>query len=511
MDIGNYFKGDAPSVNWSGVVENTIPENFEVLEKTGIDVSQIESLNQLKAQMNSLIDSEELTNSSVNNTSDLEVRNQQLDKFLQNEKNRNEELNLKLLEHNSLIEELKIQISKLQIENSTKVTMEIGPIQEQLQSHIQTIGILVGEKAELTASLTQYKNMAEEKSGEVEELQSRLGASRHRVQDLEKEMIRLKSSRETTDESHQKISSEIDRNNQEISRLNKINENISDEISELKQKLFLKNKSFNELQEELDRKKSELNISHLRVEQLSSGDVTSVDSQIENLAQQRIAYEQQIIELQKMVQQLGTERDQANGQYQNYVQQLNKEVNFFKEKNMEFTEENDRLLKREESLVKHMSELEKQLQQHMSRQKSEISEVNDKTGTGEEDLKVLNDKLIKIEYERDDLLKKVEEFNLNGNKFQFIINEKDEFIKTLENQLEQIESLQPNSSRLNASIESDKVAASRAVLQNQELKFQLDEIQKAFVQVVSFTLLIFLTIQQKLIKYLFFRATINLK
>lgn len=487
MDIGNYFKNDASSVtSWTSVDNSNPPEILEVLENKSEteNISQIESLNQLKSQMNSLIQSEEFMNSSINESSELEVRNQQLDKFLQNEKNRNHELNLKLLEHNSLIEELKIQISKLQIENSTKVTMEIGPIQEQLQSHIQTIGILVGEKAELTASLMKYQNMAEEKSGEVEELQSRLGASRHRVQDLEKEMNRLKSSRETTDESHQKISSEIERNNQEILRLNKLNEEITDEISELKQKLFLKNKSFVELQEELERKKSELNISHLRVEQLSSGDVTSVDSQIENLAQQRIAYEQQISELQKMIQQLGSERDQASSQYQNYVQQLNKEVNFFKEKNLEFSEENDRLLKREESLVKHMSELEKQLQQHISRQNSGAGEVKDK-GKVDEELRSLNENLMKIQSERDDLLRKVEEFNLNGSQFQLILNEKDEVIQNLENKLEQIESVQPDSSRLNASIESDKVAASRAVLQNQELKFQLDEIQKAFVQVVS--------------------------
>lgn len=33
-------------------------------------------------------------------------------------------------------------------------------------------------------------------------------------------------------------------------------------------------------------------------------------------------------------------------------------------------------------------------------------------------------------------------------------------------------------------MESDKVAASRAVTQNQQLKLQLDEIQKAYVQLV---------------------------
>lgn len=36
-----------------------------------------------------------------------------------------------------------------------------------------------------------------------------------------------------------------------------------------------------------------------------------------------------------------------------------------------------------------------------------------------------------------------------------------------------------------AEIESGKVAASRALLQNQELKEQLDEIQNAYIQVVG--------------------------
>lgn len=56
----------------------------------------------------------------------------------------------------------------------------------------------------------------------------------------------------------------------------------------------------------------------------------------------------------------------------------------------------------------------------------------------------------------------------------------------MESTIEMLQSHSPaEAQRLVASMESDKVAASRAVAQNQELKQQLDEIQRAFVQIVS--------------------------
>lgn len=68
---------------------------------------------------------------------------------------------------------------------------------------------------------------------------------------------------------------------------------------------------------------------------------------------------------------------------------------------------------------------------------------------------------------------------------------------------------QPDVKSLNASMESDKVAASRAVSQNIELKQQLEEIQQAFVQLVSFNLLHILKIA--LHSFFFFsRAMTNL-
>lgn len=68
---------------------------------------------------------------------------------------------------------------------------------------------------------------------------------------------------------------------------------------------------------------------------------------------------------------------------------------------------------------------------------------------------------------------------------QLQLQEKITSLSDLESTLERIQSERPDSKSLIASIESDKIAASRAMSQNQDLKQQLEEMQKAFVQVVK--------------------------
>lgn len=72
---------------------------------------------------------------------------------------------------------------------------------------------------------------------------------------------------------------------------------------------------------------------------------------------------------------------------------------------------------------------------------------------------------------------------------QHQINEKEAHISELMSALERLQIQTPDTSNLLATMESDKVAASRAVAQNQQLKLQLDEIQKAYVQLVCIILL----------------------
>lgn len=63
--------------------------------------------------------------------------------------------------------------------------------------------------------------------------------------------------------------------------------------------------------------------------------------------------------------------------------------------------------------------------------------------------------------------------------------EKDAKLSEIESELERLRVDRPDTTNLLATIESDKVAASRAMAQNQELRKQLEEMQNAFVQVVS--------------------------
>jgi peptidoglycan hydrolase CwlO-like protein len=53
---------------------------------------------------------------------------------------------------------------------------------------VQTIGILVAEKTDISAKLTQSFKQLERKQSEMDELHGRLKASRERVQELEKQI-----------------------------------------------------------------------------------------------------------------------------------------------------------------------------------------------------------------------------------------------------------------------------------------------------------------------------------
>lgn len=66
-----------------------------------------------------------------------------------------------------------------------------------------------------------------------------------------------------------------------------------------------------------------------------------------------------------------------------------------------------------------------------------------------------------------------------------ILKEKEEIIAELEKSINRLKEEQVDHSRLLETMQSDKIAASRAVTQNRELKKQLEELQNGFVSMVS--------------------------
>ncbi|CAF5084931.1 unnamed protein product, partial [Rotaria sp. Silwood1] len=68
-----------------------------------------------------------------------------------------------------------------------KYRRDLDHLQEQLEIHVQTIGILVAEKTDLSAKLSQSIKQLERKQNEMDEIPGRLKASRERVEELEKQ------------------------------------------------------------------------------------------------------------------------------------------------------------------------------------------------------------------------------------------------------------------------------------------------------------------------------------
>lgn len=155
--------------------------------------SNTENLRQLSTQLSELIKEDIDTTATLSN--ELETRNIELAGFLEQERLKSQTLQVQVNEHQNRLVLLESELQKVKVEYEHKLIRELGPLQEQLQCHAQTVGILVGEKTELFTALSQSQVLAKQKVGECEELQGRLKTSRSRVADLEKELQNVKSAK----------------------------------------------------------------------------------------------------------------------------------------------------------------------------------------------------------------------------------------------------------------------------------------------------------------------------
>lgn len=188
-------------------------------------------------------------------------------------------------------------------------------------------------------------------------------------------------------------------------------------------------------------------------------------------------------ELSNSLETVTKERDQASTQYQQYVLQLNEQLSNLANKLESVTRENESLVTREQNLIRHMNELEKHLQ-NVQTDRTVVS-VQRASESVEKDLQ---EALQNVE------MLSMEKVQLQEN-FTRVCNERDMLFKDLESKkdcireledlVERLRMVQPDTTKLLAEMESDKVAAARAISQNTELKKQLQDIQDDFVKMVS--------------------------
>lgn len=350
-----------------------------------------------------------------------ERQNQELAALLQMEKLRNHELSVKVTQQHAEIEKLRNESSAQNNADANAVTT-IDKLRHDLNAHIQTVNVLVGEKADLMSKLMRCQQKIAEFESANMELQGRLNASRHRVNELEKDLSTLEKSHQKYDGSQQALCTELETLQEDNRQLKRLKQEACDETAEVQHQLQLKIKEIDKLKSAMDALGKELEMTRLRLEQMTSGDMIrsevaeSTECQAE---QQKHDAERQIIELQNMVSELTGDRDRTQQQFQTYVQHLTKESAVLQQRIQELTKSNEKLSKREQSLVQHISELERQFQKQISTQQRLAALRNDESSgdankqqvagsmeisaDAREEIIALQTKLTALEKERNDV------------------------------------------------------------------------------------------------------------
>lgn len=340
----------------------------------------------------------------VDNAAEKRIQNMAI--LLQEEQQRNHELSAKVAQQQSVIQSLQTNLNQTS-QHDTRASSEVDRLKNELASHSKTISILVAERGEQQAKIAQFQQEAMASVGTIEELQGRLNASRYRVTELEKELSSLESSQKKFDQSRQSLCTELENAQEENKRLLKISQDANDETTNVQHQLTVKSKEVDGLKVDVNQKTSEIELLKLRVEQLTSGDVIVANDSILFGQEHKLAMEKQITELQNTVSALSGEGERIEQQYQTYMQHLTKESTALRYRVEELVETNERAAKREEGLLTHIRDLERQIQKQISTQQK-LSQQRDEvrldesggarvSGAVDESKQVLLEKLAHLE------------------------------------------------------------------------------------------------------------------
>lgn len=297
--------------------------------------------------------------------------NQTDNTFVQNEAKILNLLNQEQIKYNNLlIEHQKLAIDndnlKKQLENFQKLSVDAGEtekkLQEQLKLHQNTIKVLVGEKTELNAQINKFEAALSKHNAECEELQGRLRAARHKAADSEKELTQCKRFCQQLELDSKMLLEQNDKLRNDYSVNTKESEDLKEELSELKEKIKVLSDECGRLETNLAAKDNELSLSHLKIQQLTSGDPTLIDNNLQSFMQEKTALESKIKLLEENVEKSKNENTQVTQQYKQYCQQLNSQMQSLVTSLQEKSEEIEKFNSREKDLMNHMAELEKQLQ-----------------------------------------------------------------------------------------------------------------------------------------------------
>ncbi|KAK9878426.1 hypothetical protein WA026_022066 [Henosepilachna vigintioctopunctata] len=358
---------------------------------------------------------------------------------------------------------------------------DLSKLRNELQCHLQTIGLLVAEKTELSASLNNTQLSLENEISNNLELKEKMERMKEFSSNLEKELESIKLEKNSLYGSHKEQMTMLNNTQESYNKLKNEHDEVVQDLLESKEQFKSVTERNKNLENDINELRGQLSLANIKIQQLTLDEAAVQENQLHKLMQEKFEFQKQISFLNDTLKSISKEREESDVQYQQYAEQLNAQIRNLDGKIDYYQKENEQLRIQEENRIKHIGDLEKQLQtiqndnntfnsqRSINMLKREIETVMETTEQLQAQKDDLNASLTKALIEKE-LLQK----DLDSCKFS---------INQLESTVEQLRGSQPDNAVLLATMESDKVAASRAIAQNNELKRQMEGMQEVLLKV----------------------------
>ncbi|XP_026099415.1 golgin subfamily A member 2 isoform X8 [Carassius auratus] len=451
-------------------------------------LSSTESLRQISQQLNGLLsDSTAYINGDscppTLSEKELETRHQDLAAALDSSALTNAQLSSRLETLTKQSQELSDQLQKERKEFEQKFSKEQGAMREQLQVHIQTIGILVSEKSELQTALSYTQQAARHKTAEAEDLSSRLQASKQRVSELERTLSSVSTQQKQFEKHNRELEKERDSLRLEVLRFSNVSEESRQQSSELSEQLKLRVKENSALKQEVDELRKRLEMADSMLQQFSGQSGSpSEQQQVQLLLEEKHQIEAHAAQLMESVAQLQVERDQ-------YAAQIQEEGRVWKDKTEQLlsqvrlmSEERDSTAAQIQELQEKITELENAAA--VMSKEQELQAVSQASGPSESEL-ALQETIRSLQEERDALSLQYQAQVRDNEQLSRLVQEQEVRLEELERQAERAAEEAQDRLQILEDVQSDKATISRALAQNRDLKHQLAELQNGFVKLTN--------------------------
>ncbi|XP_064249292.1 golgin subfamily A member 2 isoform X2 [Passer domesticus] len=466
--------------------KNALEENRSFSSTEGLRQLS-EQLNGLVSQSTSYVNGESAVSST--NIKEMETRYQELAVALDSSNLTNKQLVTKIEELKQQNQEAVNQLEKEKKEFEQKFSKEQAALREQLQVHIQTIGILVSEKSELQTALGHTQQAARQKSastdcaltcpGEAESLAARLHSSRQRVSELERTLSSISMQQKQSEKHNKELVKERDNLKLELYKRSKSSEEIKQQNSELSEKVHSLVSQNSAMKLDVEDLQKKLEMAELMIQQFSSqGGSLDANQQLQMALEEKASMETQVAQLSESLQQLQAERDQ-------YVEKLREEGSVWQQRVQQLAEQVHTMAEEKEKHMARIQELEDNVTELLSTSVKPMDvEPASPPGPTAAELS-LQEEMQRLQQEKEELQGQYQAQVRDNEQLSHLNREQEERLLELEKTVQRYSEEAVDRQQILEDMQSDKATISRALSQNRDLKEQLAELQNGFVKLTN--------------------------